>query len=172
TCAVGLVWNRMMTCGSPMHPRVMANIVDQVSKRGYPPTSNRGVLQRSLPSSGSPSGWGMGAPSGNTYSAPSETVCSPAGNPTSLPDTSVTVTGSSNEKRVSTVNSTEVFWGKCVPHSGCNASARVSGPACTTRDRKSTRLNSSHVSISYAVFCLKKKKKTDRIHDPNLDDNA
>src|SRR5438876_1776596 len=29
-----------------------------------------------------------------------------------------------------------------------------------TRDRKSTRLNSSHPSISYAVFCLKKKKKT------------
>src|SRR5438067_6667583 len=27
-------------------------------------------------------------------------------------------------------------------------------------DRKSTRLNSSHVSISYAVFCLKKKKNT------------
>src|SRR5215475_16137448 len=29
-----------------------------------------------------------------------------------------------------------------------------------TGDRKSTRLNSSHVKISYAVFCLKKKKKT------------
>src|SRR5436309_12410428 len=28
-----------------------------------------------------------------------------------------------------------------------------------SRDRKSTRLNSSHVKISYAVFCLKKKKK-------------
>src|SRR5437867_8537905 len=28
-------------------------------------------------------------------------------------------------------------------------------------DRKSTRLNSSHRTISYAVFCLKKKKKTD-----------
>src|SRR5438067_3317765 len=28
------------------------------------------------------------------------------------------------------------------------------------KDRKSTRLNSSHVSISYAVFCLKKKKNT------------
>src|SRR5438876_1388643 len=28
------------------------------------------------------------------------------------------------------------------------------------KDRKSTRLNSSHPSISYAVFCLKKKKKT------------
>src|SRR2546428_10129091 len=36
------------------------------------------------------------------------------------------------------------------------------GSACTghTRDRKSTRLNSSHDQISYAVFCLKKKKKT------------
>src|SRR2546430_4007680 len=31
-----------------------------------------------------------------------------------------------------------------------------------TRDRKSTRLNSSHSQISYAVFCLKKKKKKDR----------
>src|SRR5690606_40289502 len=30
------------------------------------------------------------------------------------------------------------------------------------RDRKSTRLNSSHVKISYAVFCLKKKKKKHR----------
>src|SRR2546422_5674178 len=30
------------------------------------------------------------------------------------------------------------------------------------RDRKSTRLNSSHGYISYAVFCLKKKKKTNR----------
>src|SRR5690348_17900148 len=30
------------------------------------------------------------------------------------------------------------------------------------RDRKSTRLNSSHPSISYAVFCLKKKKKKKR----------
>src|SRR5689334_23667378 len=32
------------------------------------------------------------------------------------------------------------------------------------RDRKSTRLNSSHSSISYAVFCLKKKKKKKK-HD-------
>src|SRR3712207_8500619 len=31
------------------------------------------------------------------------------------------------------------------------------------QDRKSTRLNSSHANISYAVFCLKKKKKTIRI---------
>src|SRR5690242_14374545 len=32
----------------------------------------------------------------------------------------------------------------------------------TRRDRKSTRLNSSHMSISYAVFCLKKKKTRER----------
>src|SRR5256886_12286795 len=35
----------------------------------------------------------------------------------------------------------------------------------TCGDRKSTRLNSSHSQISYAVFCLKKKTKT---HDPSL----
>src|SRR5690349_23029707 len=40
-----------------------------------------------------------------------------------------------------------------------------SGPRSITgcRDRKSTRLNSSHVEISYAVFCLKKKKKEKHI---------
>src|SRR5690625_6725949 len=32
----------------------------------------------------------------------------------------------------------------------------------TGQDRKSTRLNSSHVAISYAVFCLKKKKKNEK----------
>src|SRR2546426_7853068 len=32
------------------------------------------------------------------------------------------------------------------------------------QDRKSTRLNSSHLVISYAVFCLKKKKKNDKLH--------
>src|SRR5207247_10309540 len=34
-------------------------------------------------------------------------------------------------------------------------------PAAEREDRKSTRLNSSHEWISYAVFCLKKKKKQD-----------
>src|SRR5262245_64825678 len=33
-------------------------------------------------------------------------------------------------------------------------------PTCWDGDRKSTRLNSSHLGISYAVFCLKKKKTT------------
>src|SRR5207249_7232644 len=51
--------------------------------------------------------------------------------------------------------------------SGASATLRRSTPSCgaagvsanaSASDRKSTRLNSSHVSISYAVFCLKKKK--------------
>src|SRR5258708_10862927 len=40
------------------------------------------------------------------------------------------------------------------PHESCASHPR------TDRDRKSTRLNSSHQIISYAVFCLKKKKQT------------
>src|SRR5438309_9083573 len=36
---------------------------------------------------------------------------------------------------------------------------RQRGERAAAQDRKSTRLNSSHSSISYAVFCLKKKKK-------------
>src|SRR5699024_12142501 len=38
------------------------------------------------------------------------------------------------------------------------------GSALADRDRKSTRLNSSHVSISYAVFCLKKKNRKTSAH--------
>src|SRR5690242_21075551 len=36
-------------------------------------------------------------------------------------------------------------------------------PSAAVKDRKSTRLNSSHMSISYAVFCLKKKKKNNKL---------
>src|SRR2546430_13667003 len=46
------------------------------------------------------------------------------------------------------------------------------GAARGPRDRKSTRLNSSHSQISYAVFCLKKKKKsnTEKLSRPTCDD--
>src|SRR3712207_7036662 len=37
-------------------------------------------------------------------------------------------------------------------------------------DRKSTRLNSSHANISYAVFCLKKKKTYDMLHISTITD--
>src|SRR5205807_5975857 len=40
---------------------------------------------------------------------------------------------------------------------------RATASIPSAQDRKSTRLNSSHLVISYAVFCLKKKKNTNRI---------
>src|SRR5438445_1995900 len=43
----------------------------------------------------------------------------------------------------------------------CSRSLRTKRPKMVL-DRKSTRLNSSHANISYAVFCLKKKKKCTR----------
>src|SRR5689334_23459499 len=52
------------------------------------------------------------------------------------------------------------------PHCECPITTtrrvRNRSAANSTQDRKSTRLNSSHSSISYAVFCLKKKKKKKR----------
>src|SRR5690606_41807633 len=46
-----------------------------------------------------------------------------------------------------------------LPHWAGRRDVRVRPPRLD-QDRKSTRLNSSHVKISYAVFCLKKKKNT------------
>src|SRR5690349_23039292 len=43
-------------------------------------------------------------------------------------------------------------------------SCRGAARSYLRKDRKSTRLNSSHVEISYAVFCLKKKKKRKLLH--------
>src|SRR5438309_8583018 len=47
------------------------------------------------------------------------------------------------------------------------ASLRHGQRAVAREDRKSTRLNSSHSSISYAVFCLKKKNIIHTCTDPN-----
>src|SRR3712207_8223779 len=41
---------------------------------------------------------------------------------------------------------------------------RSPAPSASRPDRKSTRLNSSHANISYAVFCLKKKKQIEQLH--------
>src|SRR6266704_4753536 len=46
-------------------------------------------------------------------------------------------------------------------------SAAAPGYPPSWPDRKSTRLNSSHVSISYAVFCLKKKRQTHIVYVTN-----
>src|SRR6266513_5497905 len=45
-------------------------------------------------------------------------------------------------------------------------SRRVTRAGRVLEDRKSTRLNSSHVSISYAVFCLKKKNVDNQVCGP------
>src|SRR5207248_10930725 len=50
------------------------------------------------------------------------------------------------------------------PHRGLGVGPEVPHPL--PEDRKSTRLNSSHRTISYAVFCLKKKKKQKNINTP------
>src|SRR2546430_4899315 len=60
------------------------------------------------------------------------------------------------------------IWTRCV--SGCCSSAFLIPSACRCQigeDRKSTRLNSSHSQISYAVFCLKKKNRRALHRDPS-----
>src|SRR3712207_7229569 len=49
------------------------------------------------------------------------------------------------------------------PEQYSNAEATAEQLARQPTDRKSTRLNSSHANISYAVFCLKKKKKIQEV---------
>src|SRR5256885_12211984 len=56
----------------------------------------------------------------------------------------------------------ELSWLRTTAHSPeksfCASAGVHADSAASVRDRKSTRLNSSHLVISYAVFCLKKKK--------------
>src|SRR5437867_9371235 len=57
---------------------------------------------------------------------------------------------------------TIAFIGEHCPHRGASlflGRNEEYGLRCVYQDRKSTRLNSSHRTISYAVFCLKKKKR-------------
>src|SRR5574343_805026 len=53
---------------------------------------------------------------------------------------------------------TTLFRSRCRSAAGAHLPGRRGGPG-PAPDRKSTRLNSSHITISYAVFCLKKKKQ-------------
>src|SRR5256885_10686393 len=74
--------------------------------------------------------------------------------------------------RVGRPNSRRNSWSTWLSHSSiardpAGTPANFSGTpvvwqTASSRDRKSTRLNSSHLVISYAVFCLKKKKNTPR----------
>src|SRR2546430_7375345 len=54
---------------------------------------------------------------------------------------------------------------------GCTPASvndRMLALSCAVPDRKSTRLNSSHSQISYAVFCLKKKRQQHPLHISSL----
>src|SRR5438034_7577485 len=53
---------------------------------------------------------------------------------------------------------------------GTHPVPRATLKCCGRGDRKSTRLNSSHTVISYAVFCLKKKKKKQKKRDKQKKD--
>src|SRR3712207_7842061 len=55
-----------------------------------------------------------------------------------------------------------------VPAEGDQLDARHLAPLRQVGDRKSTRLNSSHANISYAVFCLKKKNLQNTVRKTNL----
>src|SRR2546429_4446131 len=55
---------------------------------------------------------------------------------------------------------------------GLSAERFIANPFTQAGDRKSTRLNSSHRYISYAVFCLKKKNTVARTRDPLHDERA
>src|SRR6266508_3952338 len=60
-----------------------------------------------------------------------------------------------DRERLSFVDLVEAAWNAADGLDSCSDRGLIH--AESTRDRKSTRLNSSHVAISYAVFCLKKK---------------
>src|SRR5256885_3909587 len=55
---------------------------------------------------------------------------------------------------------------RIVDHDAARGFLDVDPPPMRHRDRKSTRLNSSHLVISYAVFCLKKKNNILDVHSP------
>src|ERR1035438_1417395 len=86
----------------------------------------------------------------------------------SVPPVAGKMAGSRNEKAASISLTACSLWrrDRACPVSLAHTTALDfrSRPGCAplpTRDRKSTRLNSSHLGISYAVFCLQKKYTTD-----------
>src|SRR2546430_12204831 len=65
----------------------------------------------------------------------------------------------SSERLPAGLDSNCYVYQRCGIHNAGRASEQPGSTLALQEDRKSTRLNSSHSQISYAVFCLKKKKK-------------
>src|SRR3712207_7331350 len=76
-----------------------------------------------------------------------------------LPISEATKTAQASELRTVTIHTSSGEEVRVRVEIADNASEHARG--LMYRDRKSTRLNSSHANISYAVFCLKKKKNTE-----------
>src|SRR5437899_5789114 len=64
-----------------------------------------------------------------------------------------------NEKRKTPRKILSIVKGNAYGHGGPQVARALEKAGSDWLDRKSTRLNSSHLGISYAVFCLKKKRK-------------
>src|SRR2546426_1532920 len=113
---------------------------------------------------------GIGAPPEKASTSPSRTV--PSGSVAHTPERSGnrSVISSSPRDQRKTPPARRTIWARMpshfhsTSHSAGSPSVSGSSSSCEARkDRKSTRLNSSHLVISYAVFCLK-KKKTEPLH--------
>src|SRR3989454_1971095 len=91
-------------------------------------------------------------------------VATADGRPHGIPwasDAPVDVTEQRGNKIAAFDPKTQRFTEYPLPHDGSGPHTPIQGPdGMIWLDRKSTRLNSSHLVISYAVFCLKKKKST------------
>src|SRR5207249_12298990 len=99
--------------------------------------------------------WSRGAPPpwlGHCFSF----VLRPPPRPTLFPYT--TLFRSAGRRASAWTLPREMERARCHPIPSRNVLRPPVDPGSKREDRKSTRLNSSHVSISYAVFCLKKKK--------------
>src|SRR5689334_24809813 len=83
---------------------------------------------------------------------------------TTLFRSKLTVVSRQGKEAVIAILEQGAFFGEsCLAGQGIRtATATVVEDCSVVRDRKSTRLNSSHSSISYAVFCLKKKRRCSR----------
>src|SRR5205807_8319892 len=108
------------------------------------------------------------ASSSRSSTSPTTTTLSTLSLHDALPIYTLTVAGGAFDLTTfnNTINTVVVSGGSVVGTTGVLTSntfdlrsGTASGILAGTKDRKSTRLNSSHLVISYAVFCLKKKKQ-------------
>src|SRR5438874_5802603 len=78
---------------------------------------------------------------------------------TAAPTTDIYTLSLHDALPISTAGLIAIYWTVALVELlvGLGSTARAGSTPLDQRDRKSTRLNSSHVEISYAVFCLKKK---------------